>query len=197
MRFFFFFPSPNATLGSQTRRMECDGWGDAGLHPHTGLTPPCSRPSLRLPDWEEEKEKEGERPSLLSPPPGARPDPPGSHAPPTLVVCVPPLSPHLAHAIKKQRPPENAAGLAHSGSRMGHRRRTTGPLLPRRVPKSAFPGKKAEPRTAFQCVFSQKNKYKGDFLFFFSSSRHSSLNRERSVRSPTSYKMCWTVNNPV
>lgn len=77
---------------------------------------------------------------------------------------LPPLSPHLAHA-EQTATPGNAAGLAHNGSRMGHRRRTTGPLLPRRDPKSAFPGKKAELSRAFQCVFSQKNKYKGIMFF--------------------------------
>lgn len=114
-----------------------------------------------------------------------------------LAASVPPNSPslssHLAQA-KKRRPPENAAGLAHNGSRMGRCRRTTGPLLPRRNPKSAFPGKKAELSRTFQCVFSQINKYKG--ISFSPSSRHSSLNQERSVRSPTSYMMCYTVNNP-
>lgn len=119
----------------------------------------------------------------------SRPDPPGSHAPPPLS----PPCPHTSHTPKKRRSPENAAGLAHNGSRMGPCRRTTGPLLPRRDPKPAFLGKKAELRTAFQCVFSQKNKYKG--IFFFSS-RHSPLNQERSVCSPTSYMMCYTVNNP-
>lgn len=139
-----------------------------GLHPHTGLTPPCSRPSLRLPDWEEEEEeKERERPSLLSPPPGPGRTHLAATLPPPLSCVSPPLFPHLAHAEKKQRPPENAAGLGHNGSRMGRCRRTTGPLLPRRAPKSAFPGKKAELRTAFQCVFSQKNKYKGIFFFLF------------------------------
>lgn len=77
---------------------------------------------------------------------------------------LPPLSPHLEHA-KQTATPENAAGFAHNGSRMGHRRRTTGPLLPRRDPKSAFPGKKAELHRAFQCVFSQKNKYKRIIFF--------------------------------
>lgn len=49
-------------------------------------------------------------------------------------------------------------------------------------------------RTAFQCVFGQKSKYKG--IFFFFSSGHGSLNQETSLCSPTSYMMCYTANNP-
>lgn len=90
--------------------------------------------------------------------PRSRLDPPGSHDRP--------LVPTPRTRRKSGVPQKKTVGFVHNDSRMGRCRRTTGPLLPRRDPKSAFPGKKAELRTAFQCVFSQKNKYKG--IFFFS-----------------------------
>lgn len=102
--------------------------------------------------------------------------------------------PQASHMSKKCRSPENGVGLAHNASHMGRSRRTTGPLLPRRDPKPAFPGRKAGMRTAFQCVLGKKNKYKERV---FCSSRHGSLNQETSLRSPTSYMTCYTVNNPV
>lgn len=63
-----------------------------------------------------------------------------------------------------------------------------------RILSSLFQGGKQECAQHFN-VCSVKKINTG--RFFFPSSRHGSLNQETSLRSPTSYMMCYTVNNPI
>lgn len=85
--------------------------------------------------------------------PGSGQDPPSSH-----VAPCPGLVHKALYMPGKWRSPENAVDIVHNSSHTGRCRRTTGPLLLRRDPRPAFPGRKAGMRTAFQCVFGEKNK---------------------------------------
>lgn len=98
------------------------------------------------------------------PPPGL-----GRIHPVATLPLVPLLSTRPYICRKKWRSPANAVDIVHNSSHTGRCRRTTSPLLSRRDPRPTFPGRKAGMRTAFQCVFGEKNKYKGNIFFLFKS----------------------------
>lgn len=171
--FFFFIPpmQPSAPKPSGLSVMGGDLWSFTRTWG-----------SLKLPGWEEERE----RTRLLSPPPG----PGWTH----LAATIPPLSPHLVPAEKAASPRKKLWVLYTMVLVWGAAGGQPAPCYRDGIQSPLFQGRKPSCAQHFSVCSVKKINIRG---FFFFSSRHSSLNQEKSVRSPTSYMMCYTVNNPV